>query len=537
MNKPKYIFVTGGVTSSLGKGIVSASLARLLQAQGLNVAIQKLDPYINVDPGTLNPYEHGECYVTDDGAETDLDLGHYERFLSRNTSQRNNITTGKIYQNVIEKERKGEFLGKTVQVIPHITNEIKENIRNLDYKNNLDIIITEIGGTVGDIESLPFIEAVRQVIYEEGPENSMVIHLTLIPYLSATGELKTKPTQHSVKTLMELGLKADVLVCRSERDLSDEVKNKLALFCNVKLDCVIQSIDVETIYDVPIKMRDEGLDKVTLQKLKIKESEPDLDKWKNFLHKLKNPTHQINIGLVGKYVELNDSYKSILESLIHAGTENEVKVNVKSIHSEYLDKENINKKLIDLDGIIVAPGFGQRGLDGKILAVEYARVNKIPFLGICLGMQMAVIEYARNVKKIRYANSTEISEKCKDPVIDLMTSQKKIINKGGTMRLGAWDCEILKNTISNKIYSKKVVSERHRHRFEFNDEYSKKIFDENFIVAGKNPETNLVEIVENKDHPWFVGVQFHPEYKSSVYNPHPIFVNFVKASLKNYLKK
>jgi CTP synthase len=516
---------------------VSASLARLLQAQGLNVAIQKLDPYINVDPGTLNPYEHGECYVTDDGAETDLDLGHYERFLSRNTSQRNNITTGKIYQNVIEKERKGEFLGKTVQVIPHITNEIKENIRNLDYKNNLDIIITEIGGTVGDIESLPFIEAVRQVIYEEGPENSMVIHLTLIPYLSATGELKTKPTQHSVKTLMELGLKADVLVCRSERDLSDEVKNKLALFCNVKLDCVIQSIDVETIYDVPMKMRDEGLDKVTLQKLKIKESEPDLDKWKNFLHKLKNPTHQINIGLVGKYVELNDSYKSILESLIHAGTENEVKVNVKSIHSEYLDKENINKELVDLDGIIVAPGFGQRGLDGKILAVEYARVNKIPFLGICLGMQMAVIEYARNVKKIRYANSTEISEKCKDPVIDLMTSQKEIINKGGTMRLGAWDCEILKNTISNKIYSKKVVSERHRHRYEFNDEYSKKIFDENFIVAGKNPETNLVEIVENKDHPWFVGVQFHPEYKSSVYNPHPIFVNFVKASLKNYLKK
>ena len=537
MNKPKYIFVTGGVTSSLGKGIISASLARLIQAQGLNVAIQKLDPYINVDPGTLNPYEHGECYVTDDGAETDLDLGHYERFLSTNTSQRNNVTTGKIYQDVIEKERKGEFLGKTVQVIPHITNEIKENIRNLDHKNNLDIIITEIGGTVGDIESLPFIEAVRQVIYEEGPDNSMVIHLTLIPFLSATGELKTKPTQHSVKTLMELGLKADVLVCRSERDLSDEVKKKLALFCNVKLDCVIQSIDVETIYDVPMKMRDEGLDRVTLEKLKIDESEPNLDKWKNFLHRLKNPTHQINIGLVGKYVELNDSYKSILESLIHGGTENEVKVNVKSIHSEYLNKENINKELVDLDGIIVAPGFGQRGLDGKILAVEYSRINKIPFLGICLGMQMAVIEFARNVKKIRYANSTEISEKCKDPVIDLMTSQKEIINKGGTMRLGAWDCEILKDTISRKIYSKKMISERHRHRYEFNNEYSKEIFDENFIVAGRNPDTNLVEIVENKDHPWFVGVQFHPEYKSSVYNPHPIFVNFVKASLKNYLKK
>ena len=422
MNKPKYIFVTGGVTSSLGKGIVSASLARLLQAQGLNVSIQKLDPYINVDPGTLNPYEHGECYVTDDGAETDLDLGHYERFLSINTSQKNNITTGKIYQNVIEKERKGEFLGKTVQVIPHVTNEIKENIRNLNNKNNLDIIITEIGGTVGDIESLPFLEAVRQVIYEEGPENSMVIHLTLIPFLSATGELKTKPTQHSVKTLMELGLKADVLVCRTEKVLSDEIKNKLALFCNVRFDCVIQSIDVETIYDVPIKMMDEGLDRVTLEKF--------------------------NIGLVGKYVELDDSYKSILESLIHAGAENEVKVVVNSIHSEYLDKENISKNLRQLDGIIVAPGFGQRGLDGKILAVEYARVNKIPFLGICLGMQMAVIEYARNVKKIRYANSTEISEKCKDPVIDLMTSQKEIINKGGTMRLGAWDCEIEKNTKS-----------------------------------------------------------------------------------------
>ena len=537
MSKPKYIFVTGGVTSSLGKGIISASLARLLQAQGLNVSIQKLDPYINVDPGTLNPYEHGECYVTEDGAETDLDLGHYERFLSINTSQRNNVTTGKIYQNVIEKERKGEFLGKTVQVIPHITNEIKENIRNLNHKNNLDVIITEIGGTVGDIESLPFLEAVRQVVYEEGTDNSMVIHLTLIPFLSATGELKTKPTQHSVKTLMELGLKADVLVCRSERELSDEIKNKLALFCNVKFDSVIQSIDVETIYDVPIKMMEEGLDKVTLEKLKIKETEPNLDKWKNFLHKLKNPIHQINIGLVGKYIELSDSYKSILESLIHAGTENEVKVKVKSIHSEHIERENIIKQMSDLDGIIVAPGFGQRGLDGKILAVEYARVNKIPFLGICLGMQMAVIEYARNVKKIRYANSTEISEKCKDPVIDLMTSQKEIINMGGTMRLGAWDCELSKNTIAHKVYKKKLISERHRHRYEFNNKYSKKIFDDNFIIAGLNPDTKLVEIIENRDHPWFVGVQFHPEYKSSVYNPHPIFVNFVKASLKKYLNK
>ena len=536
MNKPKYIFVTGGVTSSLGKGIISASLARLLKAQGLKVAIQKLDPYINVDPGTLNPYEHGECYVTDDGAETDLDLGHYERFLSENTSQKNNITTGKIYQNVIEKERKGEFLGKTVQVIPHVTNEIKENIRNLNHKKNLDIIITEIGGTVGDIESLPFLEAVRQIIYEDGPESSMVIHLTLIPFLSATGELKTKPTQHSVKTLMELGLKADVLVCRTEKELSDEIKSKLALFCNVKFDCVIQSINVETIYDVPIKMMDEGLDSVTLKILNLKKTEPNLDKWKNFLHRLKNPTHQLNIGLVGKYIELNDSYKSILESLIHAGTENEVKVIVKSIHSEFINKENIKKTLIGLDGIIVAPGFGQRGLDGKILAVEYSRVHKIPFLGICLGMQMAVIEYARNVKKIRYANSTEISEKCKDPVIDLMISQKEVINKGGTMRLGAWDCEIEKNTRSYEAYKKKLISERHRHRYEFNEKYSSQIFDDKFIVAGFNPETRLVEIVENRDHPWFVGVQFHPEYKSSVYNPHPIFVNFVKASLKKYLK-
>ena len=533
----KYIFVTGGVTSSLGKGIVSASLGKLLEARGYSVTIQKLDPYINVDPGTMNPYEHGECFVTDDGAETDLDLGHYERFLSSTTSQANNVTTGRIYQSVIDKERRGDYLGKTVQVIPHITNEIKEHIQILGETGQYDIVITEIGGTVGDIESLPFLEAVRQVIYEEGPENSMVIHLTLIPYLSATGELKTKPTQHSVKTLMELGLKADVLVCRTERALSDEIKNKLALFCNVRFDCVIQSIDVETIYDVPIKMMDEGLDKVTLEKFKIKESEPNLDKWKNFLHKLKNPTHQINIGLVGKYVELDDSYKSILESLIHAGTENEVKVVVNSIHSEYLDKENISKNLRQLDGIIVAPGFGQRGLDGKILAVEYARVNKIPFLGICLGMQMAVIEYARNVKKMRYANSTEISEKCKDPVIDLMLSQKEIINKGGTMRLGAWDCQIEKNTKSYESYKKKLISERHRHRYEFNNHYGNKIFDDKFIIAGLNPDTKLVEIVENIDHPWFVGVQFHPEYKSSVYNPHPIFVNFVKASLKKYLNK
>ena len=535
MNKPKYIFVTGGVTSSLGKGIISASLAKLLQSQGYNAAIQKLDPYINVDPGTLNPYEHGECYVTDDGAETDLDLGHYERFLGTTTSQKNNITTGRIYQNVINKERKGEFLGKTVQVIPHITNEIKENIRNLSENKSLDIVITEIGGTVGDIESLPYIEAVRQIIYEEGSENAIVIHLTLLPYLNATGELKTKPTQHSVKTLMELGLKPDILVCRSEKSVSLDLRKKIALFCNVMVDSVIESIDVDTIYDVPLKMMEEGLDSIALKKLNLKSKEPNLNKWKNFLHKLRNPENEIEIGLIGKYIELNDSYKSILESLIHAGTENDVKVNVRSIHSEYIDEENMNTKLDGLNGIIVAPGFGQRGIDGKILTINYARVNNIPFFGICLGMQMAVIEYAKNVKKIIDANSTEISKKCKNPVIDLMTNQKEIINKGGTMRLGAWDCQIIKDTKSYSIYNKKLISERHRHRYEFNNNYNDKIFDENFVKAGVNPKTDLVEIIENKSHPWFIGVQFHPEYKSSVSNPHPLFVNFVEASLKNYL--
>ena len=535
MNKPKYIFVTGGVTSSLGKGIISASLAKLLQSQGYNAAIQKLDPYINVDPGTLNPYEHGECYVTDDGAETDLDLGHYERFLGTPTSQKNNITTGRIYQNVINKERKGEFLGKTVQVIPHITNEIKENIRNLSENKSLDIVITEIGGTVGDIESLPYIEAVRQIIYEEGSENAIVIHLTLLPYLNATGELKTKPTQHSVKTLMELGLKPDILVCRSEKSVSLDLRKKIALFCNVMVDSVIESIDVDTIYDVPLKMMEEGLDSIALKKLNLKSKEPNLNKWKNFLHKLRNPENEIEIGLIGKYIELNDSYKSILESLIHAGTENDVKVNVRSIHSEFIDEENMNTKLDGLNGIIVAPGFGQRGIDGKILTINYARVNNIPFFGICLGMQMAVIEYAKNVKKIIDANSTEISKKCKNPVIDLMTNQKEIINKGGTMRLGAWDCKIIKDTKSHSIYNKKLISERHRHRYEFNNNYNDKIFDENFVKAGINPNTDLVEIIENKSHPWFIGVQFHPEYKSSVSNPHPLFVNFVEASLKNYL--
>ena len=533
MSKPKYIFVTGGVTSSLGKGIISASLAKLLQSQGYNSAIQKLDPYINVDPGTLNPYEHGECYVTDDGAETDLDLGHYERFLGTNTSQKNNITTGRIYQNVINKERKGEFLGKTVQVIPHITNEIKENIKNLSEDKSLDIVITEIGGTVGDIESLPYIEAVRQIIYEEGSENAIVIHLTLLPYLNATGELKTKPTQHSVKTLMELGLKADILVCRSEKTVSLDLRKKIALFCNVKVDSVIESIDVDTIYDVPMKMMEEGLDSIALKKLGLKLKEPNLDKWKNFLHKLRNPKNEIQIGLIGKYIELNDSYKSILESLIHAGTENDIKVNVKSIHSEYIDEENINSQLDGLNGIIVAPGFGQRGIDGKILTVEYARVNNIPFFGICLGMQMAVIEYAKNVKKIIDANSTEISEKCKNPVIDLMTNQKEVINKGGTMRLGAWDCKIIKDTKTHSIYNKKLISERHRHRYEFNSKYLEKIESNGMIASGINNKTGLVEIIELKDHPWFIGVQFHPEYKSTVLSPHPLFVSFISAAVNS----
>ena len=529
----KYIFVTGGVTSSLGKGIVASSLANLLQARGFSVTIQKFDPYINIDPGTLNPYEHGECYVTDDGAETDLDLGHYERFLNRPTSQANNVTTGRIYQHVIDKERRGDYLGKTVQVIPHITDEIKRRMQLLGESGEYEIVITEIGGTVGDIESLPYLEALRQLRWELGSDNCVSIHLTLIPYLSAAKELKTKPTQHSVKTLMESGIKADILVCRTEHEISDEIKQKLALFCNVKKEAVIQSIDASTIYDVPVLMQEEGLDTVTLQKLNLEDTvAPDLNQWNEFLTKLKNPKDTITIGLIGKYVELQDSYKSILEAFIHAGAANEVNVKVVSIHSEYLTVENVSKKLKGLHGVLVAPGFGERGIEGKIKAVQYAREEGIPFLGICLGMQMAVIEYARNVKKIRYANSTEISEKCKDPVIDLMTSQKKIVNMGGTMRLGAWDCEILKNTISNKVYKKKLISERHRHRYEFNNDYLEQIEKAGMIATGKNPKTDLVEVVEIPSHPWFIGVQYHPEYKSTVSSPHPLFVAFVEAALK-----
>jgi len=528
MAQTKYIFVTGGVSSSLGKGIIAASLAKLLQARGFRTTIQKLDPYINVDPGTLNPYEHGECYVTEDGAETDLDLGHYERFLNVNTSQANNVTTGRIYQSVIDKERRGDFLGKTVQVVPHITNEIKDRIQILGNTGDYDIVITEIGGTVGDIESLPYVEAVRQLRWELGDYNSLVIHLTLIPYLSAAGELKTKPTQHSVKTLMESGVSADILVCRTEHQINNDIKRKLALFCNVKANAVIQSIDAETIYDVPLLMQEEGLDEISLEKLKLDNStNPDLRQWNAFVQRYKNAKRLINIGLVGKYVELQDSYKSILESFIHAGTLNDVSVNVISIHSEFIEKDTKGKKL---DGILVAPGFGERGIEGKIAAVKYARKNKIPFFGICLGMQMAVIEFSRNILGLENANSTEMDEDTPHPVIDLMQDQVDIVNKGGTMRLGAWDCELKESSLSHKIYGKTHISERHRHRYEFNNKYLEQLENSGLIATGKNPETNLVEIMELPDHPWFIGVQFHPEYKSTVASPHPLFVSFIKAA-------
>jgi CTP synthase len=527
----KYIFVTGGVSSSLGKGIIAASLAKLLQAQGYRVTIQKLDPYINIDPGTLNPYEHGECYVTDDGAETDLDLGHYERFLNVPTSQANNITTGRIYQSVIDKERRGEFLGKTVQVIPHITDEIKERVKLLGDKGDYDIVITEIGGTVGDIESLPYIESVRQLKWEMGNNNALVVHLTLIPYLSAAGELKTKPTQHSVKTLMESGVQADILVCRTEHELGSSIRTKLARFCNVKENCVIQSIDASTIYDVPNLILEEGLDKVVLDQLQLKRHQPDLEFWNTFLEKHKNPVHEINIGLIGKYVELQDSYKSILEAFIHAGAANEVKVNVKSIHSEYIDLSNTKELLSNLDGVLVAPGFGERGIEGKIEAIRYVREHKIPFFGICLGMQMAVIEFSRNVVGLKGANSSEMDADCPYHVIDLMEDQKQVENKGGTMRLGAWDCILLEGSAAHSVYKKKTISERHRHRYEFNENYKTQIESNGMIATGVNPDTGLVEIVEIEDHPWFVGVQYHPEYKSTVANPHPLFKAFIKAAL------
>ena len=529
----KYIFVTGGVSSSLGKGIIAASLAKLLQAQGYRVTIQKLDPYINIDPGTLNPYEHGECYVTDDGAETDLDLGHYERFLNVSTSQANNVTTGRIYQSVIDKERLGVFLGKTVQVIPHITDEIKERIKLLGSSGDYDIVITEIGRTVGDIESLPYVEAVRQLKWEMGNDNALAIHLTLIPYLSAAGELKTKPTQHSVKTLMESGVQADILVCRTEHELGQSIRTKLARFCNVKEECVIQSIDASTIYDVPNLMLDEGLDKVVLNQLNLQRHQPDLSSWNTFLHRHKNPTHEITIGLVGKYVELQDSYKSILEAFTHAGAANEVKVNVKSIHSEHINSANISALFSDLDGVLVAPGFGERGIEGKIEAIKYVRENNIPFFGICLGMQMAVIEFARTVLGHKDANSSEMNDSTENPVIDLMEDQKQIEEMGGTMRLGSWGCTISKPSIAYDAYKSNAINERHRHRYEFNNLYKSEIEANGMIATGINAETGLVEIIEIPKHCWFVGVQYHPEYKSTVAKPHPLFKAFIKAALKN----
>jgi CTP synthase len=528
----KYVFVTGGVTSSLGKGIISASLAKLLQSRGYSVTIQKLDPYINVDPGTLNPYEHGECYVTLDGAETDLDLGHYERFLNVPTSQANNVTTGRIYQTVIDKERKGDYLGKTVQVIPHITDEIKRRIKIVGSGNGFDIVITEIGGTVGDIESLPYIESVRQLKWELGSQNCIVIHLTLVPYLSASGELKTKPTQHSVKALLEAGIQPDILVLRTEKNLTDDIKRKVALFCNVEEKAVIESVDVSTIYEVPLKMLEEKLDQIVLRKFLLPVAkEPDLTKWREFLKRLKNPKHSIRVGLVGKYVELPDAYKSISESFIHSGAMNECEVNVEYIHSEEITSENVKKRLKGLKGILVAPGFGSRGIEGKIITAKYARENNIPFLGICLGMQCAVVEFARNVLHLDGAHSTEINPKTRYPVIDLMEEQKSVIDKGGTMRLGGYKCIISKNSLAYKVYGKTEIIERHRHRYEFNNRFYDDFKKNGMVPVGINPESNLVEIVEIPAHKWFIGVQFHPEYNSTVINPHPLFVNFIKACI------
>ena len=531
MKTAKYIFVTGGVTSSLGKGIIAASLAKLLQARGLKVTIQKFDPYINVDPGTLNPYEHGECYVTEDGAETDLDLGHYERFLNIYTTQANNVTTGRIYQTVINQEREGAYLGKTVQVVPHITDEIKRRMLLLGNTGEYDIVITEIGGTVGDIESLPFVEAVRQLQWQMEEEDCLVVHLTLIPYLKAAKELKTKPTQHSVKMMSENGVHPDIIVCRTERSLNLELRKKIALFCNVKTEAVIEAMDANSIYEVPLKMLHEGLDIITLKKLHINGyAAPELTKWKAFLDKLKYPSGKINIGLIGKYIELQDAYKSILESFVHAGAINECKVNIVNVHSETITEENVHEKLGGLDGLLVAPGFGMRGIEGKIVAVKFARENKLPFFGICLGMQMAAIEFARNVLDLKDANSTEMHADTKNPVIDLMAAQKKVKAKGGTMRLGAYPCDLKEGTLAYNIYGQSPISERHRHRWEFNNAYLDQFENAGMIASGRNPDTGLVEIIELQDHPFFIGVQYHPELKSTVENPQPIFVEFIKAA-------
>lgn len=528
----KYILVTGGVTSSLGKGIICASLGRLLVARGLKVTVQKLDPYINVDPGTMNPYEHGEVYVTDDGAETDLDLGHYERFLDIKTSQENNVTTGRIYYDVIKKERKGVYLGKTVQVIPHITDEIKSHVINLGESENYDVVIIEIGGTVGDIESLPYIEAMRQMKYDVGRNNVLSIHLTLVPYLAAARELKTKPTQHSVKTLSESGLSPDILVCRSEHPLDDTIRSKIAQFCNVDIEDVIASLDAESIYEVPLLMQKEGLDKQVIKKLNIETDKPDLEKWIQFVDKLKYPKTNVKIALVGKYVEHHDAYKSIVEALIHGGAVNDTKVNIKWVQSETLNAQNIDKYLDDVSGVLVAPGFGDRGVEGKYLAVQYARKNRIPFFGICLGMQSAVVEFSRNVALMEGADSTEFNEKTPYPVIDLMLDQKEITDKGGTMRLGKYNCELIENTHAGKAYGKKSIEERHRHRYEFNNSFREELQEAGLVISGINTERDLVEIIELRDHPWFVGVQFHPELKSTVYEPHPLFVAFITASIE-----
>lgn len=539
MGLVKYIFVTGGVTSSLGKGIVSASLGKLLQARGFRVTIQKFDPYINIDPGTMNPYEHGECYVTDDGAETDLDLGHYERFLNARTSQANNVTTGRIYHNVITKEREGAYLGKTVQVVPHITDEIKENFFKLGETGNYDIIITEIGGCVGDIESLPFVEAVRQARWELSPSDIAVIHLTLVPYLQKAKELKTKPTQHSVQRLSEAGVQPDILVCRAERHIPSDIRKKIALFCNVNFNSVIESVDADSIYDVPLLMRKEKLDERVLAKLKLPyKKEPDIEQWKEFLGKLKNPVSEVTVGIVGKYVDLPDAYKSIAEAFVHAGAVNECKVRVRWISSENITSYNVEEQLQHLDGILVAPGFGERGIPGKLVTVQYAREKQVPFFGICLGMQIAVIEFARNVLGLSGADSTEMDAKTRDAVIDLMEDQKNIVNKGGTMRLGAYACELKKGSLAYQAYSRsKLIQERHRHRYEFNNKYLESFEKAGMIATGINPDSKLVEIIELQDHPWFLGVQYHPELKSTVLNPHPLFARFVNATKENKNRK
>lgn len=532
--RTKYVFVTGGVASSLGKGIIAASLAKLLQARGLRVTIQKFDPYINIDPGTLNPYEHGECYVTDDGAETDLDLGHYERFLGMHTSKANNVTTGKIYYTVITKEREGAYLGKTVQIVPHITDEIKRRMLLLGQTGDYDVIITEVGGTVGDMESQPFVEAIRQLQWELPEDDVCTVHLTLVPYLAAAKELKTKPTQHSVQNLQQAGVHPDIIVCRSEKELSPELRHKMALFCNVKPGNVIESIDAPSIYQVPFNMKAEGLDQKVLTRLGVTWApEPDLSELQNFLDRLFHPQTSVDIALVGKYVELQDAYKSILESFVHAGAANHCKVNIHNVQSEHLDKNNVAEVLKGMNGVLVAPGFGERGLEGKVIAVEYARTHGVPFFGICLGMQMAVVEFARNVLGFKDAASTELRPDTAHPVIDLMEDQKKTSIKGGTMRLGAYECNLAAGSLAESIYGKETIFERHRHRYEFNNDYLSQMEDAGMVASGRNPQTGLVEVIELPGHPFFIATQFHPEYKSTPEKPQPIFVAFVKAALAN----